>query len=309
MRPRIAVSSCLLGNRVRSDGGHSRDRFLSEELSAHVDWVPICPEMEIGLGSPRETLRLERSPRGPRLMTGRSHADLTYPMTALAARHAATLDVDGYVFKSRSPSCGTYGVPVFAGTPVTGELSRGLFAGALIDARPLLAVEDESRLRDAGVREEFMERIFAAARLRTLLAGRWRPRDLVAFHTRHKMQLLAHAPATHRELGRLVARAGAAPRETLAHEYGSAFRAAMAGTPTVGRHVNTMHHCLGLIGHALPPARRDGLLTAIESYRARRVALDVPLALLRRHARGEDMAYVGEQTYLSPYPDELRLLG
>ncbi|WP_182905941.1 DUF523 and DUF1722 domain-containing protein [Microbispora sp. H13382] len=309
IRPRVAVSSCLLGAPVRFNGGHSRDRFLTGDLSEYVNWVPVCPEIEIGLGAPRETLRLERSAQGARLMTRRTREDLTAPMTALAAERAAGLgDVDGYVFKSRSPSCGLHGIPVYAGESGPADRrGRGIFAAAIAGARPELAVEDEGRLHDAVLREAFVERIFASARLRALLAGDWHPRDLVAFHARHKMQILAHAPAAYREIGRLVAAAGERPRDALAGEYARAFRTALAARATVGRHVNVLHHCLGMIGRELDPVRRADLAEVIASYRARRVALTVPLALLRHHARGAGVDYVRDQTYLSPYPDALRL--
>ncbi|WP_443728994.1 YbgA family protein [Sphaerisporangium krabiense] len=307
VRPRLAVSSCLLGDPVRFNGGHSRDRFLTTELSQYVDWLRICPEMEIGLGTPRETLRLERSPDGPRLVTRRGRADLTAPMRSLATARAAALDVDGYVFKAKSPSCGIHGIPLYAGDGVVDRRNRGLFAGAVIDAHPSLAVEDEGRLRDAALREAFVERIFAAARLRSLLAGPWRPRDLVAFHARHKMQVLAHAPEAYRALGRLVATAGTAPREPLARSYARAFRAALARKATVGRNVNVLYHCLGMISERLDRARRADLVEVIESYQAHQVALSVPVTLLRHHARGENAAYVYDQSYLTPYPDPLRL--
>ncbi|GII58169.1 hypothetical protein Pth03_65580 [Planotetraspora thailandica] len=316
VRPRIAVSSCLLGDPVRFNGGHSRDRFLTDVLSRHVDWVPICPEMEIGLGAPRETLRLERSPGGPRLVTRSSRVDLTAPMTALARSRAAGLDVDGYVFKSKSPSCGIHGIPIHAGgagTPParTGvgadRRNRGLFAGIVIGAHPLLAVEDEGRLHDAVLREAFVERVFAVARLGRLLAGDWRPRDLVAFHAAHKMQLLAHAPAAYRELGRLVATAGSGPREELAAAYDRGFRTALAAKASIGRNANVLEHCLGMVGDRLGRVRSADLLEVIGSYRAGRVALSVPVTLVRHHARGEGVAYLREQTYLRPYPDELGL--
>ncbi|WP_113704746.1 YbgA family protein [Nonomuraea lactucae] len=311
-RPRVAVSSCLLGEPVRFNAGHSRDRFLTGPLDPHVDWVPICPEMEAGLGTPRETLRLERSPKGPRLVARSTRADLTDRMSALAAARAATLDVDGYVFKARSPTCGVHGIPLYpaGGGPPVDRRNRGLFAAAVIGAHPLLPVEDEGRLNDAVLREAFVERIFAHARLRELLAGDWRPRDLVAFHTGHKMQLLAHDPAGHREAGALVAQAGARPRAELAARYAQAFHAALARRATAGRHVNVLHHCVGML--PLDPARRDDLLGVIDSYRAGLVPLSVPTALLRHDAgdqasRGRAAAYVRGQTYLSPYPEELRL--
>jgi uncharacterized protein YbgA (DUF1722 family)/uncharacterized protein YbbK (DUF523 family) len=317
VRPRVAVSSCLLGEPVRFNGGHSRDRFLSGSLSEHVDWVPICPEMEIGLGAPRETLRLERSDRGPRLMTRSSRVDLTDRMTALAESRAAGLDVDGYVFKAKSPSCGLHGIQIHAcgaGTPGAGgarvdadRRERGLFAGIVVGVHPLLAVEDEGRLRDAVLREAFVERVFAVARLRELLSGDWRARDLVAFHAAHKMQLLAHAPGVYRGIGRLVAEAGSRPRDALAAEYGHAFRTAFATRASIGRNANVLEHCLGMVGDRLGRIHRADMLDVIGSYRARRVALSVPVTLLRHHARGEGVTYVSDQTYFRPYPDDLGL--
>ncbi|GAA4598194.1 DUF523 and DUF1722 domain-containing protein [Planotetraspora phitsanulokensis] len=317
VRPRVAVSSCLLGEPVRFNGGHSRDRFLTGALSEHVDWVPICPEMEIGLGTPRETIRLERSAGGLRLMTRSSRVDLTDRMTALAESRAAGLDVDGYVFKAKSPSCGLHGIPIHAagaGTPDAGgarvdadRRNRGLFAGIVVGAHPLLAAEDEGRLRDTVLREAFVERIFAVARLRELLSGGWRARDLVAFHAAHKMQLLAHAPEIYRGLGRLVAEVGSRPRDVLAAEYGHAFRTALAARASVGRNANVLEHCLGMVGGHLGRIRRADVLEVIGAYRARLVALNVPVTLLRHHARGEGVAYVSDQTYFQPYPDDLGL--
>ncbi|GII81786.1 hypothetical protein Sru01_67680 [Sphaerisporangium rufum] len=306
-RPRVGVSSCLLGEPVRFNGGHSRDRFAAGALAGYVDWVPVCPEMEIGLGTPRETLRLESSPEGPRLVARRSGRDLTAPMAGLAGARAATLDLDGFLFKSRSPSCGTHGIPVYAGDTPVDRRGRGLFAGRIMDVHPLLPAEDEGRLRDDALREAFVERIFAHARLREFLAGDRRPGDLVAFHSRHKMQLLAHDPAAYRRIGRVVAAAGVRPREESAREYAAAFRAALAVRSTTGRHVNVLHHCLGMVSDRLDLVRRADLVEVIAAYQARQVALSVPLALLRHHVRGTGTAYLAEQTYFAPYPDELGL--
>ncbi|MFD8527090.1 YbgA family protein [Streptosporangium canum] len=307
VRPRVAVSSCLMGELVRFNGGHSRDRFLSGELDPYVDWVHVCPEMEIGLGTPRETLRLERSPEGPRLVTRKTGVDLTGKMTSLAVERARTLDVDGYVFKSRSPSCGTHGIPVHAGDMAVDRKGRGVFAARILDARPLLPVEDEGRLNDALLRETFVERIFAHARLRALMESDWRARDLVAFHSRHKMQMLAHDPALYREAGRVVARAGLRAREELAADYARVFGEAFARKAGIGRHVNVLQHCMGMVSESLDRTRRADLAEVIASYQAGQVALSVPATLLRHHARGESADYLRDQTYFSPYPEELRL--
>ncbi|MFI6316240.1 YbgA family protein [Nonomuraea sp. NPDC050556] len=294
-RPRVAVSSCLLGEPVRFNGGHSRDRFLAGLLDPYVDWVPICPEMEIGLGAPRETVRLEV---GPRLMTRTTRVDLTDRMTTLARERAGGLVADGYVFKARSPSCGIHGIPLYGpeGQPVD-RRNRGMFSGAVMDAHPLLPVEDEGRLNDALLRESFVERVFAHARLRELLDGGSRPGDLVAFHTRHKMQLLAHDPELYRQAGRIVAGGPGV--------YAEVFQRALARKASPGRNVNVLHHCLGMLD--LDAVRTADLLAVIDSYKAGLVPLSVPTTLLRHHAHGQNAGYVRDQTFFSPYPDTLRL--
>ncbi len=203
MKPRIGVSSCLLGEQVRYDGGHRRHAFLSDVLGPHVEWVPLCPEMAIGLGTPRQTLRLTDSDR---LINRSRTADHTAAMAALPLPG----QIDGYVFKAKSPSCGIRGIPRYgAGPQPVNRNGRGVFAARLMTAFPLLPVEDEGRLTDPGLREAFVQRIFATARLRELFAGSWQPRDLVAFHARHKLQILAHDPARYRLAGRVVAGAEA----------------------------------------------------------------------------------------------------
>nr|SBO99670.1 COG1683: Uncharacterized conserved protein / FIG143828: Hypothetical protein YbgA [Nonomuraea gerenzanensis] len=305
----MAVSSCLLGEEVRYNGGHSRDRFLTGDLDPYVDWVPVCPEMEAGLGTPRETLRQERSDDGPRLVTRQTRVDLTDRMTELAGRRAAELarlDVDGYVFKAKSPTCGIHGVPVYRadGTPAD-RRNRGLFSGIVMERSPLLPVEDEGRLHDALLRESFVERVFAHARLRALLSADWRPRDLVTFHARHKMQLLAHDPQLYRTAGRVVAAAGGHPRAEVAARYTDAFQRTLSTKATTGKNVNVLQHCLGML--VLDPVRRADLVDVIDAYQAGLVPLSVPTTLLRHHARGEAAAYVRDQTYFSPFPDALRL--
>ncbi|WP_067807150.1 YbgA family protein [Actinomadura formosensis] len=312
-RPRLAVSSCLLGEPVRYNGGHSRDRFLTGPLADHVDWVPVCPEMEIGLGAPRPTLRLLSDGR---IVTRDRTADHTGAMTALAGDRIPDLaGIDGYVFKSRSPSCGLLNLPRYAsgrpgertdGQPVD-RRGRGVFAALVTDALPHLPVEEEGRLRDPVLREHFIERVFAHARLRELLAGAWRPRDLVAFHSRHKLQILAHDPAANREMGRIVARAGTRPREDLVTGYRRAFGAAFAVRPKRGRHANALLHVFSPLSEHLDPTRRHDIVAAIESYQHGEAPLSVPIALLRHHAEGEHLAYLAEQTYLDPYPADLLL--
>ncbi|WP_089329543.1 DUF523 and DUF1722 domain-containing protein [Actinomadura meyerae] len=312
-RPRLAVSSCLLGEPVRYNGGHSRDRFLTGSLAAHVDWVPVCPEIEIGLGAPRDSLHLLSDGRIVGKDPGRDH---TGAMAALAGdRIPGLADIDGYVFKSRSPSCGLLGLPRYAsgrpgertdGQPVD-RRGRGVFAALVTEALPYLPVEEDGRLHDPVLREHFVERVFAQARLRGLFGGGWRPRDLVAFHSRHKLQVLSHDPAAYRHMGRIVAQAGARPRAELEDDYRRAFGEAFAVRPGRGRHANALLHVFSPLSAHLDPTRRADILAAIDSYQRGEAPLSVPIALLRHHAEGEHLAYLAEQTYLDPYPADLRL--
>jgi uncharacterized protein YbgA (DUF1722 family)/uncharacterized protein YbbK (DUF523 family) len=301
VRPRVGVSSCLLGQEVRFNGGHKRYRFLADELAQYVEWVPYCPEVEIGLGVPREAIRLTADGR---LVNRSGTADHTAAMRALPL----PAGLDGYVFKAKSPSCGIRAIPRYRedGHPVD-HSGRGRYADRVIRAFPLLAAEDEGRLNDAGLREAFTERIFAAARLRALLAGPWKPRDLVAFHARHKLQLLAHDPARYREAGRVVAAAGSVSRERTAAAYLDLFLAAMAGRASRGRNANVLQHAYGRIGRELDRARRDDLVARIEAYRRGEEPLSVPVALLAHYATGDRLPWLAEQTYLRPFPAGLRL--
>lgn len=306
VRPLVAVSSCLLGAPVRYNGGHSRDRFLAEELDRYVDWTPVCPEIEIGLGAPRPTLRLVTDGDEVRLVTKDGTADHTEAMRALAGRRCDELaGVDGWVLKSRSPSCGLRGLPRYRNGQPADRRGRGVFAERLTERLPQLPVEEEGRLHDDLLRAHFVERIFAQARLRTLLSGGWRPRDLVAFHTMHKLQLLAHDPERYHRLGRVVATAGAAPRERIEADYTELFAAALAVRPRRGRHANALLHVFGPISEHLDDARRHDIVAAIEDYHRGMVPLSVPMTLLRHHARGEHSAYLLAQTYFEPYPREL----
>jgi len=291
----VGVSSCLLGEEVRFNGGHKRFRFLTDELDPYVDWVPYCPEVEIGLGTPREPIRLTVDGR----LVNRGG---TLDHTALMAALPLPLGIDGYVFKAKSPSCGVRGIPRYRPDGEASEaVGNGLYASRVMASFPLLAVEDEGRLNDAGLREAFVERVFAAARLRSLLSREWEPRDLVAFHARHKLQLLAHDPDRYRFLGRVVASGGAAA------DYRELFLAALAGRATRGRNANALLHAYSRIGRALAAPRRSDLVARIDAYRRGEVPLSVPVALLAHYASGGDLPWLESQTFLAPFPAELRL--
>jgi len=294
VRPRVGVSSCLLGEQVRFNGGHKRYRFLADELDPHVDWVPFCPEVSIGLGTPREPVRLTA---GGRLVNRSGTADHTDSMAALPL---PSPDLDGYVFKAKSPSCGIRGIPRYGPDGSPAGAGPGLYAARVLARFPLLAIEDEGRLNDPVLREAFVERIFAAARLRVLFSGPCSAADLVGFHARHKLQLLAHDPARYRAAGRVVAGAGAEVA------YRDLFLAALASPATRGRHANALQHAYSRIGRELDRPRRADLVARIEAYRRGEEPLSVPVALLAHYASGGGFPWLAEQTYLRPFPPGLR---
>jgi uncharacterized protein YbgA (DUF1722 family)/uncharacterized protein YbbK (DUF523 family) len=306
---RLGVSACLLGEAVRYDGGHKRDAFLTETLAPFVEWVPVCPELELGLGVPRDTLRLVGDGRAPRLVVERTGEDLSDRMQRFA-RHRlealAALELDGYVLKRASPSCGLFRVRVYGPAGAPGATGRGLFASALVERFPALPVEEEGRLNDPAIRENFIERVFAMARWRAFAARRPRPRDLVAFHAAQKFAVLAHSPAHYARLGRLVASAGALTRAML-DEYAGLLMEALAVRATRARHVNVLQHLAGFFTMRLQADERAELAEVIAEYRRGLVPLVVPITLIRHHARRLAIAYLRAQVYLSPHPKELML--
>ena len=312
---RIGISTCLLGENVRHDGGHKRDAFLVETLGRLVEWVPVCPEVELGLGTPREPIRLVRDTRqtdGVRLVS-RSGIRLTGRMRQFARsrlRALAKADLSGYILKKDSPSCGMERVKVWtARDSRTSERNgRGIFAAELLRQYPNLPVEEEGRLQDPALRENFFERVFAYRRLRALFSGRWNVGALVGWHTREKLALMAHSPVRYRELGRLVAEAKDIPRAELSRRYEDEFMSAMRIRATRARHTNALMHAAGHFKRRLDTGSRDELLAVLQDYRRGFVPRIVPLTLVRHHARRLDITYLLDQTYLDPHPKELALL-
>lgn len=315
---RIGVSSCLVGRPVRFDGQHKRDSFLVDELGPFVTFVPVCPEVEVGMPVPRETLRLIRG-AGRRAeetrMVSRSGEDWTARMTAWAKDRVAALaraELSGYVLKKDSPSCGVWRVKRYdEGEPEAGghpqRDGQGLFAAELQRALPHLPVEEEGRLCDAKLRDNFIERVFAYHRLCALWSSRWSMKSLVDFHTREKMALLAHDEPGYRRLGRLVAGGKALLRDELRARYQAGFMEALGKLATPARHVNVLMHMFGHFSGRLSPEARQEVLTVIDDHRNGLVPLVVPLTLLRHYVRLLKVAYLSEQTYLDPHPKELML--
>ena len=306
---RLGISRCLLGEPVRYDGGHKRNLFLVDVLGHHVEWVPVCPEVEAGFDTPRESMRLVDDVAEPRLITVRSHQDHTDRMrryTKQRLRDFHALQLSGYVFKKDSPSCGTRRVRVYTRESRLLGTGKGLFADAFQRTFPLTPVEDEGRLRDSGLRENFIERVFGYHRWQMLNARLTRGR-LVSFHTAHKYLLLAHSQRHYRELGRVVANTQQRSARELARTYGPLFMEALAVKTTIRKHVNVLQHLAGHLKSALSSAARAELHEVISDYQHGLVPLSVPVTLIRHYVRILDVPYLRGQIYLAPHPKELML--
>jgi uncharacterized protein YbgA (DUF1722 family)/uncharacterized protein YbbK (DUF523 family) len=307
---RIGISSCLLGERVRFDGGHKRDHFIVDTLGQFFQWLPVCPEMGIGLGAPRESLRLVASPDAPRLIATHSQSDHTEAMRRFAEaclEELCKIGLHGYILKKNSPSCGMEHVRVYGQEGSSRRSGRGLFAEALMRRFPLLPVEEEERLHSMPLRENFIERVFAYYRWQELITRRPTPADLGRFHAQLRLTLMAHSRKHYRRLTRLVASAGKLPMPDLLREYGATLMEGLRLRATPKKHADILYYLLGYLKKHLDAHDQGEMAACIEKYRQGFVPLVVPLTLLQHHFRRYPTPWVLEQTYLQPYPAELML--
>lgn len=311
---RIGVSACLLGAEVRFDGGHKRDRYLTDVLGANVTWLPVCPELELGLGIPRPMIQLRGGERGDRLVVragSEGGEDLTEAMRVYADARTADLDalgLDGYVLKKDSPSCGMERVRVHGAPGGMPQRSGvGHFVQALERRMPLLPLEEEGRLHDPQLREAFIEAIFGRNRWRVLVLRGLSRKALVAFHEAHKMLLLAHDEGLYRRLGKLVGSFGQIPDDEIYRSYAPLFAETFARRATVARHINVLEHLFGYLKKRISTIEKREIASAIAEYRAGHVPLVVPMSILRFLVASHDVDYVKGQLYLEPHPRELML--
>ncbi|HWR20457.1 MAG TPA: DUF523 and DUF1722 domain-containing protein [Verrucomicrobiae bacterium] len=307
---RLGISRCLLGDEVRFDGGHKKDNFLTEVFGRYVEWVPVCPEVEAGLGTPREAMRLVGDPQNPRLVTIKSGADHTRALETLTTNRIAQLmelDLSGYVFKKGSPSCGIERVRLYNEHGMPSRNGVGLFARAFIEEFPLIPVEEEGRLCEPTLRENFIERVFCYRRWQDLVQSGVTRRALVQFHTIHKYLLLAHSPQQYEVLGRLVGQAERHRPKEFAHRYGELFMKALAVKATVRKHVNVLQHIIGHFKERLGAHEKSELLSVIGDYHQELTPLIVPLTLIKHYVQIFDVGYIRDQVYLNPHPKELML--
>ena len=305
----VGISTCLLGEQVRHDGGHKHSRYCTQVLARHFDFQPICPEMAAGMGTPRPAIHLREIDNELRLIEAKGSADHTDSMQAVIEKVIPTLGhLRGYILMAKSPSCGMERIKVHneEGRVIRRDAS-GLFAAALMEAYPLLPVEEEGRLHDDQLRENFIERVFAYDDWMQNVAADLTPGALIEFHTRHKFQLLAHNEPIYRELGPLLSDLKSSPIEQIAGRYIAGFMEAMTCKVSRGAHVNAMQHLMGYLRDAMGDEDRKVLMEQIEAYHRGELPLIVPMTLLRMAQRREPVDYVELQHYLSPYPDELGL--
>jgi len=307
---KLGISSCLLGNLVRYDGGHKQDRYLRDTLGAFVDYAPVCPEFESGMPVPREAMRLVGDPESPRLLTIRTQEDKTDMMLTWARDRLEQLaeeDLSGFIFKSRSPSSGMARVKVYSDKGHPAHTGVGIFARAFMDRFPDIPVEEDGRLHDPVLRESFITRVFAYGRWRELVKSGAGRGGLVDFHTRHKLLLMGQHVPTYRELGRLVAQAKGLDREELYQEYFKGFSYALGLNPTVKKNVNVLYHVMGYFKKQLSSDEKQELREIIDHYAKKLVPLIVPITLLNHFVRKYDQPYLKGQVYLNPHPVELQL--
>lgn len=304
----LGASSCLLGEKVRYDGGHKQYHYITDQLACYFRFVPVCPEVECGFTTPREAMHLTGNPASPRLMSVKTQHNLTEQMHRWShgrVQELEQLQLRGFIFKKNSPSCGLFRVKVYQdkGPPLTS--GQGLFARALTGAFPLMPVEEEGRLSDARLRENFIERVYSYDRLLTFIASKPAKADLIQFHTIHKLLLMAHSNEHYRRIGKLVA--STLSLQEILPSYTKLFMEALQPVATPAKQTNVLMHCLGYFKKQLDDWEKQELLDLIERYRIGQLPLIVPITLLKHYVSRFKQPYLAEQLYFSPHPDELML--
>jgi len=306
----IGISSCLLGNNVRYDGGHKWDRYVTDTLGVYFEWVPVCPEVEFGLPIPREAMHLVGEPASPRLVTIRTGIDHTDGMLKWADKKLKDLEYEelcGFIFKSRSPSSGISGIKVYTPSGMPSHRGRGIFGGAFMRHFPLIPVIDDGRLHDPQLRENFIERVFVYRRWKDFLKTIPSIKDLVSFHTEHKLLILSHSPKHLSALGKLVADAKQQERKKLFTRYMRLLMEGLQFIATAKKNTNVLLHIAGYFRKILPPDDKQELLDIIDQYHRQFVPLIVPIVIINHYVRKFDEPYLKKQYYLRPHPLELML--
>lgn len=307
---KIGISSCLLGEKVRYDAGHQLDRYITDTLGQYFEWMPVCPEVEYGLPVPREPMRLVGDPDSPRLITIRTGIDHTEGMLKWAEGKLKEIEKEelcGFIFKSRSPSSGIRGVKVYTLSGMPSQRGIGLFGRAFMNKFPVIPVIDDDRLHDPGLRENFIERVFVYKRWQEFIKKGGLIRDLVAFHTEHKLLILSHSPKHFSVLGQLIAKPKHFKPEDLNAEYINLLMECLRLVATVKKNTNVLQHIIGYFKNQLSSDDKKELLEVIENYHKGYIPLIVPVVLVKHYVRKFNEPYLQRQYYLNPHPLELML--
>lgn len=299
-----------MGQKVRFDGGHKHDRFITDTLGQYVEFCPVCPEVEAGFAVPREAMRLVGDPGNPRLKTTKTNEDYTDRMLDWAQKRVMELEKEklcGFIFKSKSPSSGMERVKVYSENGMPQQSGIGLFARAFMKHFPLIPVEEEGRLHDPKLRENFIESIFALKRWRETLEDKYSMGGLVEFHTRHKLLLLSHSPAHYRRMGKLVAEGKKYSKDDLFSGYEILLLETLKLKTTLKKNINVLHHILGYFKKRLSADEKLEMIEIIDQYRIGNIPLIVPLTLLNHFVRKYQEPYLMKQIYLNPHPVDLKL--
>ncbi len=307
----IGISSCLIGEKVRWNGDHKQDRYVTDVLGKFFEWVPVCPEVEVGMGVPRETVALYGDLESPRMLGKQSRRDWSVEMARYSKdriRQIGREGLSGFIFKSKSPSCGLARVPVHSEEEVgKARHGAGLFARQFTREFPRVPVEDEGRLHDPKIRENFIVRVFSFNRLQNLISERFSVGSWVAFHTQHKFLLLAHSRKHYDALGQLIAKVKTFQPQDFKNRYGAVFMDALSCKTTPKKNADVLLHMMGFFKKLIPGEDKKDILEAIDDYRLQRVPLIVPVTLIRHYVKKYDVVYLQEQIYLNPHPKELML--
>ena len=308
-RIKVGISSCLLGFKVRYDAGHKHDRYITDILGPYFKFVPVCPEVEVGMPVPRESVRLTGDANAPNMIGNKTGTDWTDRMNKYSAMRVMKLEkenLSGYILKKDSPSCGLFRVKIHSEHRAERN-GRGLYAAALAGQYPLMPVEEEGRLNDPVLRDNFIVRVFAYHRLRQLFEGRTCRKAIVEFHTAHKYLLMAHSPKHYKQLGQLVAAISDYKPSEFKEEYSGLFMECLAVHATTKKNVNVLQHIMGYLKKHLTPEDKQYILSQIEDYHNLLVPLVVPLTLIKHYVFKHNVEYIKNQVYLNPHPKELML--
>ena len=310
IRIKIGISRCLLGDKVRYDGGHKKDHFLTETLSMYVDYMPVCPEVEAGFPVPREAFRLVGDPEKPVMITSKTEKNVTNVMKKWAQKRVRELEKEslcGFIFKKDSPSSGMERIKVYNEKGMAEKRGVGIFAGIFMNHFPLIPVEEEGRLHDPILRENFIERVFSLKAWRETLGLRKSMANIIDFHTRHKLLIMAHSVNHYRLMGRLVAVAKGRPLSEVYREYETLLMEALKFKATVKKNANVLQHMMGYFKKDLSSYEKKELNDIIDQYRREYVPLIVPITLINHYVNKYGQEYLRKQVYLNPHPISLKL--